>query len=88
VQQLGVDTRPSHSGEIQMKTRRIRYLELSRNDFNPRISRSHFSEAFLPESIKVLWARISALIAFQLLEWKIENEWHFVLSGLYYIQRC
>jgi hypothetical protein len=35
-----------------------------------------------------LRARTSALIAFQLVEWKIENEWHFVLSDLDYFRRC
>jgi hypothetical protein len=76
-----MDARTSHPGKIQVKTRRIRYFELSGNYFDLWISRPHFSEAFLPESLKILRAWTSPLIAFQLLEWKIENEWHIIYSG-------
>jgi hypothetical protein len=62
----------------------IRCLEFGRNQFYLRVGRPQFRKAFFPEGLKVLRARISTLINWQLFEWEIESERHFFLIGVDY----
>src|SRR5512147_369806 len=80
-QQLGMHARASHASEVQVKALGAGRPELGWNQFNLRIGRPQFREAFFPEAIKVLRARVPALIGFQLFKWKIEGERHSAPLG-------